>query len=329
MHKLTGIALVIFAALNPADGKEAMEGTGHIDYYGYEDNIYLENDHTRVILNVHGGRVLEYAYKGTNAIYLAPGEEGWTAAQEEPWAGPTGGRLDIGPENVIPAHPTLWLGEWSGEIVGPRMARLTSQPDTATGTQLIREFSLDAQTSRLFCKQIIKNVSDQTTEWCHWSRTFAPGNGIVLIPLSPNSRFPDSYIMYGPDAAMNFHPGDPNIRQRDGFLEVLNTPLRPKLGMDSTAGWFAYLMENDLMFVKRYATFPDQVYNEMAGLTISIWYYKDQMCELEPIGPRQRLAPGQWAEFTEEWWLIPQDFPQDRQVDLKAVEELVQTTTRP
>ena len=209
------------------------------------------------------------------------------------------------------------------------MARLTSPPDEATGTQLIREFSLDAQTSRLFCKQIIKNISDQTTEWCHWSRTFAPGNGIVLIPLSPNSRFPDGYIMYGPGAAMTFRPEDPNIRQRDGFLEVLNTPLRPKLGMDSTVGWFSYLMENDLMFVKRYSTFPDQVYNEMAGLTISIWYYKDQMCELEPIGPRQRLAPGQWAEFTEEWWLIPYPFPQDRQADLKAVEKLVQQTTRP
>ena len=44
--------------------------------------------------------------------------------------------------------------------------------------------------------------------------------------------------------------------------------MRPKLGMDSYAGWFCYLMKNDLMFVKRYPTYPDRVYNEVAGLTI-------------------------------------------------------------
>ena len=47
--------------------------------------------------------------------------------------------------------------------------------------------------------------------------------------------------MYGPGPVINYRPGDPNIRIRDNFLEVLSTPLRAKLGMDSQAGWFAYL----------------------------------------------------------------------------------------
>ena len=36
--------------------------------------------------------------------------------------------------------------------------------------------------------------------------------------------------------------------------------------MDTYAGWFAYLMKKDLMFVKRFPTYPDRVYNEVAGL---------------------------------------------------------------
>ena len=88
-----------------------------------------------------------------------------------------------------------------------------------------------------------------------------------------------------PGPVINYRPEDPNIRIRDNFLEVLSTPLRAKLGMDSQAGWFAYLDRNDLLWVKRYPVYPDRPYGELAGLTISIWYYEDLMCELEPIGP--------------------------------------------
>jgi len=123
---------------------------------------------------------------------------------------------------------------------------------------------------------------------------------------------------------MNYEPNDPNVRVREGFLEVLGTPKQPKLGMDSYAGWFCYLARNDLLFVKRFPTYPDRVYNEMAGFTVSLWYYKNLMCELEPIGPRTDLAPGKSASFTEQWWLLPHKFPEPgRDVDLKALSETV------
>ena len=107
---------------------------------------------------------------------------------------------------------------------------------------------------------------------------------------------------------------------RDGFLEITAAPRFPKLGMETYAGWFAYLMKNDLMFVKRFPTYRDRVYNEVAGLTMSIWYPDRPMCELEPIGPREKLAPGQSASFTETWWLLPRPFPKSGEpVDLKDV----------
>ncbi len=93
--------------------------------------------------------------------------------------------------------------------------------------------------------------------------------------------------------------------------------------VDSQAGWFCYLMKNDLMSIKRFDIYPKRIYNEMAALTISIWYNKDIMCELEPIGPMQTLKPGQSAAFTEEWWLTPYEFPGDRtKVNLKKVSKI-------
>ena len=43
-----------------------------ISFFGYDDCVALENESTRVVLCPHGGgRVLEYALHGQNAIYTA------------------------------------------------------------------------------------------------------------------------------------------------------------------------------------------------------------------------------------------------------------------
>jgi len=282
-----------------------------VEWFGYQGCLRLENEAgTRVVLSPQaGGRVLEYAQGGVNALYLNPAQRGWRRSAGAPAVNPCGGRFDVGPERVIAPHPDLWLGDWTGELLGAGRARLVSPRDSATGLRLEREFTLAVDSSRLVCTQRMVNEASRPVMCCHWSRTLAVGGGIVLIPLTPNSRFPKNYIMYGPGPVMNFQPEDPHIRIRGRFLEVLGTPANPKLGLDSAAGWFAYLMPSDLLFVKRYPVYPDRVYGEMAGLTISIWYFKDEMCELEPIGPREMLAPGASASFTEEWELLPYRFP--------------------
>lgn len=312
--RLSAAGLVLaMAAGSAAAATASPPGTGWVDYHGYSRCVKLENEHCRVVLcHQCGGRVLEYSWKGQNAMALNPKEAGkvYDLAGKRGGAA-DGGRFDIGPEQVIPRHPLLWVGPWKAEITGPRAARLTSLKDKATGVQIIRDFSLDAASSRLRCTQTIKNVSKETKHWCHWSRTFAPGGGIVVIPLTPGNRFPNHYVMYGPGPVMNFRPKDPHIIVRDGHLLITGTPAQPKLGFDSQAGWLAYLMKNDLMFVKRFAVHPDRPYNEMAGLTISIWYYKDELCELEPIGPKENIPPGGSASFTEDWWLIPHTYPRD------------------
>jgi len=331
MKPLKAIAALLFAcsingvAVEIANSVEKQSGAKVVSYYGYDDCIQLENNSTRVVLcPAAGGRVLVYSLNSKNALYLAPGSEGWTYEPGKKGGSMTAGRFDIGPEQMVPSRPELWMGKWSGKITGPRTAVLISKKDKSTGVQLIRTFTLDAKSSKLACQQTIKNISAETKEYCHWSRTFALGGGICVIPLTKPTRFPNGYVMYTPAPVINFRPVDENIRVRDGYLEILGVPAYPKLGMDTSAGWFAYLMKNDLMFVKRFPVDRDRVYNEVAGLTMSIWYPDRPMCELEPIGPREKLAPGQSASFTETWFLYPRDFPKKgKPVDLESIEAQV------
>jgi hypothetical protein len=182
----------------------------------------------------------------------------------------------------------------------------------------------------LSCKQTMTNTSKAVREVCHWGRSFSPGGGVCVVPLGDRpSRFPGKYAMYEEGATINVRPKDDNIRERDGCLEIVAPPRKAKLGFDTYAGWLAYAMPNDTLFVKRFATFPDRVYNEAAGLTLSVWYPADgKQIELEPIGPRERLEPGASASFTEEWWLLPHPFPKKGgALDLKSVAEQVAKQT--
>lgn len=319
-------SLVLGALAGAAARADDPEGTRRVRVLNYPDCIELTNSiGTRVVLcHQVGGRVLVYAQDGVNALYLDPREALWGTpdAPENPAA--SAGRFDIGPEYLVPRHDVLWSGAWSAEITGPRAATLTSAEDPATGVQLVRDFVLASDSSHLACRQTIRNTSDATRHWCHWSRTFAVHGGIAIVPLTPEtSKFPNGYIMMEGRTMMNIAPEDPAIRRRGRFLEVVAPPAQPKLGMDSHAGWLAYQMPQDMVFVKRFAADPDRVYNEVAGLTLSVWYpakERTPACELEPIGPREALAPGASARFTEHWHLIANPFPKAGEtLDLDAL----------
>jgi len=307
------------------------EGTAMVSSHGYSGCVKLFNGSVTVILEPNcGGRVLEYTLGGENVLYVDPAQDGWTYTPGERTIGPCAGRFDIGPEKLVPRRPNLWVGKWTAEITGPRSARMTSVEDESTGVQLIREFMLDGESSHLSCTQIIKNISSETKQYNHWSRTFAVGGGVCLVPLSEGSRFPLGYIYYGPGQIMNYAPEKhPHINVRDNFLEITQAPPQKKFGIDSYAGWFGYVTPGDLLFVKKFPVYPNRVYGEIAAYTISIWYNEGVNCELEPIGPRETIEPGQSASYTEEWWLIPYDFPkEDEKVDVKSFTNYVKKNIR-
>jgi hypothetical protein len=306
-------------------------GARLIDERGYPGCVELRNATTRVLLEPNlGGRVLSYTLNGIEALYQDSAFDGVTRESIGRAALIPGGRFDVGPEFVLPPRPDLWLGRWRGEITGERSARLTSGVDAATGLQLVREFSLDAASSRLACTQTIVNHASGPRRTFHWSRTLAAGGGICVVPLNPVSRYPRGYLTYGPDNALLFRPPDePHVLVRDGSLLIIGPPQQKKFAVDVADGWLAYALRSGLLFVKRFAVHADRVYGEIAGNAVSIWYSENRMCELEPIGPLEILAPGQRASYREEWWLLPQAFPADpAALDVAAVRRTVTALSR-
>lgn len=305
-------ALPLFLALLVPISTSAEEGVRRVTVLNYKDCVELSNGSTKVVLcHQVGGRVLQYEHKGKEVLFLDPRESEWEPGKKARVA--SAGRFDIGPEYTIPGHEVLWKGEWTVELTGPRRARLVSQRDEATGVQLTRDFELAANSSYLQCTQRITNISRKVVPWCHWSRTFAKGGGIVVLPLEKDlRRLPEGYVMYPERNLINLRPKDEKVRRRGNFLEILGAPAHPKLGMD-VDGWLAYQLPADVAFVKVYETSSTRAYGEVAAFNTSVWY-PDQnrlpAVELEPIGPANKLAPGKTASFTEHWWILEHKFPE-------------------
>jgi hypothetical protein len=292
----------------------------------YPGCIELSNQETRVVLEPNlGGRILVYETNGKNILYIMPEFDG-KIYEPGVQITPSAGRSDIGPERAIPQHPILWLGKWEARITGPGEAEMTSQKDSATGVQLIRKFKLAEKGSKLEFTQIIRNISNEPKTYCHWSRTFVNGNGISLAPVDETSKFPGGYLNSGPPSTTNAASEDkPELRVREGVFEILGPTANPKFYTDSYTGWLAYISPDNLLFIKKFTTYPEKTYGDRGNATASIYYFRDQFCEIEPIGPMELIQSGKEASFTETWYLMEYPFPANRLADLNAIKAIIAT----
>lgn len=301
--------------------------TRFIATHGYENCLEIKNQEVRVVIEPNlGGRVLIYEKNGKNILYVDSTKNGWTF-KKNGMTQPSAGRFDIGPEATTPKRNATWVGAWTPEIIDNQSVKITSAIDSVAGIQMVRTFSLDAFSSHLTCTQTVTNVSKKDIRGNHWGRTFAVGGGISLVPKNPNSRFPKGYCIYRPPFnGIDFKPADePNVAVREGIIEIKNTPSEPKFVMDNTEGWLSYIAPNNLLFIKKYPIYPNRPYGEVSAATSSIWYFKDTMVEIEPIGPQEILKTGESFSFTEDWWLFEYDFPKDRNLNLSKFKQLLDT----
>jgi hypothetical protein len=321
-------AILVISSQHYPRYTQAEDGVSLVQVLNYPDCIELKNATTRVVLGHHtGGRVLIYEQNGKNVLYLSPKEADWDSSYKTPAKDISAGRLDIGPELVSQRGPTLWSGRWTAEVTGPRAARLTSAVDPKSGFRITRDFSLAANSSKLSITQTVENAGQETARQGFWCRAFANHGGIAVVPITPaQSRYPKFYTMGEDQTRVNQKPDDPMVRREGNFLIVDGPPAFPKLGFDSMAGWLAYQTRENQLIVMRYPTYPDRVYAEVTGMTLSVWHPQKERvpaCELEPIGPMEVLAPGQKASFTVDWWLIEHPFPENGKIDPTAIAKIV------
>jgi hypothetical protein len=150
-------------------------------------------------------------------------------------------------------------------------------------------------------EHVLKNLGDTPVDCAPWAITQLRTGGTAILPQP--GRIP-GYSNYQPNRALVLWPytdiADPGIYPGNRFVFVSADRQAGalKVGCPNPDGWLAYHRDG-LLFVKQAEFDPDAVYFDL-GASSQV-YCNAGFLELETLGPKVTLSPGQAAVHVDTW----------------------------
>ncbi|MCS7282664.1 MAG: DUF4380 domain-containing protein, partial [Anaerolineae bacterium] len=202
-----------------------------------------------------------------------------------------------------------------------RGVRLVQPVEKQTGIQKSITVRLGEWDARVEVEHALTNLGTEPVELAPWAITQMRPGGVAILPqptdpADPYGVLPNRQIALWPYTRVN----SPHIRWGDRFIFVQATMAEGalKVGFPNPVGWIAYVW-GDALFVKYAPYDPSAVYYDRGSS--SECYCNPLFLELETLGPRVRLAPGESVTHRETWAVFTGVVFRPEE---GAVEELVQ-----
>lgn len=280
-----------------------------ISYCGWKNSYRISNGTVQaLVLADVGPRIISYGFvEGENVLHEVVADAGATGGSEFRLYG--GHRLWVSPEverTYFPDNRPVLVSE-NGNIF-----RFTAPvEDTMPGTNLQKELSveLDASGSLITLRHRIINRDSKPTELSPWTPTMLRAGGRAILPFAPRAAMDkEHYLPVGSLALWSYTDfADPRWKLGTEYIQLVQQS-KPNgrfqeqmIGIFNPAGWGAYFWDNNL-FVKRSpvifgASYPD------FGCNFELFTNRDFL-EVETLGPKIVLRPGEHVSHTETWRLF-------------------------
>lgn len=305
-----------------------------VAFGGGAHGIRIANDAVELIAATdYGPRVLLYAPRGGENVFgfLSPEEQSKPTSFGQPWHIYGGHRLWHAPEHEVLSYvPDNDPVEARLEGTTLVLRRATEEP-TSLGKEL--RLTLDERGSRVVVEHRIENRGRTPTSLAVWALSLMAQGGAAIVPNAPFVPFPDALL---PSSRLVLWPytslGDPRFRFGRRHLRLSQDPratAAQKAGFyDAHNGWAAYAC-GDRVFLKRYA--PAKPQQEHVDLGCNVEVFTDaRILELETLGPRVELAPGEHARHVEHWYLFAGvELPDDDDAAEQVLTPLLARTEMP
>ena len=297
-----------------------------LTYMGLPNCLKLSNGIVDVIASTAvGPRLLFYGpTAGRNVLAHFPEASKETALGT--WKPYGGHRLWVWPE-IFPATYAPDNDPIEHVPEGALSLRLRQPVDRAGMEKQIR-LSMAAEGTAVRLEQTITSHNLWPVDIAAWAVSIVEP-GVSIVPRVPFQTHDDYVPVTQPVALCAFTDlQDPRFTLGLKYLLLRGDPSRPgsqKLGLRNKQGWCAHLVE-DLLFVKRFthderAAYPDY------GVNTEV-YTEGRFQELELLGPRRVVAPGDSITLVEEWNLftdVAVSSPEDLDLLGAAIDPLIQS----
>lgn len=268
----------------------------------------VSGDHELVVTTEVGPRILFFGRSGGPnmlAVYARHrGQTGGTAYRSY-----GGHRLWTAPEIASRTY------EPDNEAVDLVETEHGFQLTTPLGaTRLQRQITLDAvgDSGAYVIDHRVRNCSESAVEIAPWCLTVMAPGGTCLFPQADFVAHTESLLPVRPIVMWSYTKmSDPRWTWGDRVIRLQQTgaDTPQKIGAQVDQGYAAYALHGDLFF-KRFPFDPKATYPDF-GVNFET-YTRDDMLEIESLGPLTRLEPGQAITHRETWYLehdvhVPQD----------------------
>ncbi|MFC2052979.1 hypothetical protein ACFLV7_01595 [Chloroflexota bacterium] len=272
-------------------------------FAGYEC-IQIGNDIVSLwVAKSFGPRVVGFAPEGGHNLFAELPD----ARLECPGAGfyslRGGHRLWCAPEypplTYLPDDEAVHIEETDNGLT------ITQPVEAQTGLQKSISITLPDQTDQVVLDHTIRNCANDALELAPWAITMLKPGGVAILPqpiglVDEYGVLPNRSIMFWPYTQVN----SPHIMWGDRYI-FIRADLKEnklKIGFPNPGGWLGYFLDGTL-FVK-YARYDQKklYYDDQSS---SECYCDAGVLELETLGPRITLGPGESVTHRELWKIFP------------------------
>ncbi len=272
-------------------------------FAGYEC-LRLENEALALwVTRSLGPRILGLAVTGGENLFAVLPDDTVDCPGVGPFSFRGGHRLWVAPEDLrrtyLPDDDPLAFTEIENGLL------ITQPVEASTGIQKSLTITLPGSDARVVVDHKLLNLNRSPVDLAPWAITQLRPGGVAVLPQATAladeyGLLPNRHLVLWPYTRLD----SPHITWGDRYLLVQATMQEGalKIGFPNPDGWLAYAVD-DTLFVKQAAYQPDATYYDRGSS--SECYCNPRFLELETLGPRTRLAPGESVSHRETWMVRP------------------------
>lgn len=292
-----------------------------LSYLGQPNCFRLSNGTVEAIVSTDiGPRVLRYGFCGAENLF-AEVPELVTKTELGDWKPWGGHRLWTAPE-LMPGSYAPDNGPLQYEQKGDKAVELR-QPVDKAGVQKTMRVQVAQTCTSVEVLHRITNQNAWPIRVAPWASTIMRGGGMTVLPQEPFRPHNQCLSAARAMVVWSFTQlADPRWRIGNRYICLSTDEKRPepqKLGISNKQNWCGYLVGNTL-FIKRFEYLRGAEYPDFGSNNET--YTTRNYMEVESLGPLHNLAPGEWAEHVEEWFLF-------REVQVDGDEESLYSAISP
>jgi hypothetical protein len=280
-----------------------------ISYRRWESAYRISNGTVElVVLADVGPRVISYSFVGGDNVFHEVAEQaGLTGGTDFRLYG--GHRLWVWPEVERTYFPDNSPVAVSHDDNVARFTAPVEGTSPESNLQKELEIQLNQVGSRVTISHRVTNRDNQPTELAPWAPTMMKAGGRAILPLPRRAAMDkDHFQSVGPLTLWSFTDlADPRWILGTEFIQLRqqsNSTGRfqeQMTGIFNPAGWAAYFL-NRTLFVKRAPVVRAAQYPDF-GCNFEV-FTNPEFLELESLGPKVQLGPGESTIHTEIWTLF-------------------------